>query len=447
VTPRAIFAHGIVGRADLPIPAALFGAAAAVVLAVSFAALAVGWTKPRLEAVRERRVVALPLAVDVVLGLVGLAAFCAVVYAGLAGTSVEAENLAPTAIYVAFWVGIPVLSLVFGDVFRLLSPWRAVGRATGTLVRRFGGEDMAEPLPYPDRLGRWPAVAGLVLFAFAELAWGRGQDPQTLAICAIAYFAVQVVGMGLFGVEAWSRNGDAFGVYFGLFGSLSPFARRAGALVWRPPLSGAVGLTRPAGTVALLAVAIGTTTFDGASEGPLFSSVVPHLQDFFVSLGASKATGLQNGFLIGLLVTYVLVWGLFALGVAGMPRRDGTARRFVHTLIPIVAAYVVAHYFSLLVFNGQSLYGLVSDPLGDGSDLFGTSGSGVDYNAVSATAIWYVQVGALIAGHVAALALAHDRALTDYGSAREATRSQVVMLVMMIAFTCLGLWLLSVVNS
>jgi hypothetical protein len=62
---------------------------------------------------------------------------------------------------------------------------------------------------------------------------------------------------------------------------------------------------------------------------------------------------------------------------------------------------------------------------------------------ISATGIWYVQVGALVTGHVAGLVLAHDRALELYGSAREATRSQVLMLVLMVAFTCLGLWLLS----
>jgi hypothetical protein len=62
---------------------------------------------------------------------------------------------------------------------------------------------------------------------------------------------------------------------------------------------------------------------------------------------------------------------------------------------------------------------------------------------VSATGIWYVQVGALIIGHVGALVLAHDRALEVYGSAGAAIRSQVVMLVLMVLFTCLGLLLLS----
>jgi hypothetical protein len=90
---------------------------------------------------------------------------------------------------------------------------------------------------------------------------------------------------------------------------------------------------------------------------------------------------------------------------------------------------------------------LSSDPLGEGSDLLGTADATIDYNAVSAQAIWYVQVGALVIGHVAGLILAHDRAIALYKDPREATRSQYWMLLIMIGFTSLGLWLLSAINS
>ncbi|MEA2295025.1 MAG: hypothetical protein QOE86_2664 [Solirubrobacteraceae bacterium] len=451
ILSRAIFAHGIVGRADLPIPATYFGVAAAIVLVISFASLAVGWTRPRLETVTERPLFRLPFAVEVVLGAVGVAVFAVAVYAGLAGTDIETENLAPTVIYVIFWVGVPVLSLVAGDVWRLLSPWRVVGRAVGALVQRAGGEDAAEPLPYPARLGRWPAFAGIVGFALVELCWGRGTEPTMLAILALVYFAVQVVGMGLYGVEPWTRNGDAFGVYFGLFAALSPIGRRPdGTVVLRSPLSGAPHVARPPGTVALLCAGIGSTTFDGAKEGPLFGSIVPHLQDFFTGIGLSKGAALEWTFVVGLVVCIALVAALYGLGVLGMGGDLAVgerARAFVHTLIPIAAAYVVAHYFSLLAYQGQAAWWLASDPLGDGSDWFGTAGGTIDYSVVSATAIWYVQVAALVIGHVSGLVLAHDRALALYRSPRGATRSQIVMLVVMVAFTSLGLWLLSVSNS
>ncbi len=442
--PGPVLGHGIVGRADLPIPGVYFGVAAAVVLVVSFATLAAGWTRPRLEAPRERPLFRVPFAAEVVLGLLGVALFVFTVHAGIAGTDVAGENWAPTAVYVLLWVGVPVLSLLLGDVFRVLSPWRAVGRATGAVTRRLLGPDGGEPLVYPERLGRWPAALGLLAFAVVELVWGRGNEPQVIAILALAYFAVQCVGMGLYGVEAWTRNGDALGVYFGLFGRLAPLGRRAdGTLVLRPPLGAAPGMLRPAGTVALLCVAIGSTTFDGAIEGPLFGSVVPDVQEALTGIGLSPGAALEWTFALGLLLCILLVAGLYRLGTLG----PGGPRAFVHSLIPIAAAYVVAHYFSLLAYQGQAGWWLLSDPLGDGSDLFGTAGGSIDYGVVSATAIWYVQVAALVLGHVAALVLAHDRALVVAGSPRAAVRSQVAMLVVMVGFTSLGLWLLSVANA
>jgi hypothetical protein len=445
-----LFAHGIVGRADLPIPVALFGAAAAAVLVASFVALAAGWSRPRLERIRERPLARVPLAVEVVLGAVGVFVFAVAAYAGLAGTDDQRDNLAPIAVYTGFWVGVPFATLLLGDVFRLLSPWRALGRLTGWTAARLARGAMPEPLPYPARLGQWPAAAGIVGFVICELCWAAAKDPQPLAVLMLVYLAIQFVGMSLYGVEAWTRNGDAFGVWFGLLARLAPFRRRAdGRMVVRPPFAGATGLVVIAGTTGLLLAAIGSTGFDGAREGPLFNGVVTDFQDVFTSLGATKGFGLELAFVVGLAIALAAVTAIWWIGLFGMPLRGlrlsriELGRRFAHTLIPIAAAYLVAHYFSLLAYQGQDLWRLASDPLGDGSDLFGGADSTIDYSVVSATGIWYVQVGALVVGHVAALVLAHDRALTVYGSARAAARSQVVMLVVMVLFTLLGLWLLS----
>jgi hypothetical protein len=146
---------------------------------------------------------------------------------------------------------------------------------------------------------------------------------------------------------------------------------------------------------------------------------------------------------------------VYLLGVRGMRSVPGapslaTLRSgFAHTLIPIALAYLVAHYFSLFVFQEQAQFGyLLSDPLGTGhTDLFGTAGSGIDFKLLSANTIWYVQVGSLIAGHVIGLTLAHDRALVYWPDYRKATASQYWMLAVMVAFTCFGLYLLSVSNG
>jgi hypothetical protein len=353
---------------------------------------------------------------------------------------------------VLLWVGVPFVSLVFGDVFRLLSPWRAIGRAVGWVVARVAP---AEPLDYPERLGRRPAMAGVFLFGVIELCWAAGREPQTLAILGLVYLVAMFVGMSLYGVEPWSRNADPFGVYFGIFASLAPVARRDGVLYARPPVVGAVQLDPVRGTVALVIASIGITAFDGGSEGDVFNSVAPHLQDFFHSLGFDIARALELTFLLGLIVTIALVaafyWGaIWGMGQHGLRRpmtRGELGRSFAHTLVPIAAAYVVAHYFSLLAYNGQDIVRLASDPLGDGSDLFGGADRRIDYSVVSATAIWYVQVGALVIGHVSALVLGHDRALALYEDAKAGTRSQIVMLILMVCFTCLGLYLLSASNQ
>ena len=90
---------------------------------------------------------------------------------------------------------------------------------------------------------------------------------------------------------------------------------------------------------------------------------------------------------------------------------------------------------------------ITPDPLGNGSNVFGTASAHIDYGVISGKGIWYVQVAALVVGHVSGLILAHDRALTVYSRVREATRSQYWMLVVMVGFTSLGLWLLSAVRQ
>ncbi|MSW84345.1 MAG: fenitrothion hydrolase [Actinobacteria bacterium] len=452
LTPAAAGAHGIAQRADLPIPTWLFAWGASLVLLASFAALAVLWPRPRLQAVRERVLVRLPLALELFAGALGVVSFALVVYAGLAGNQTATANLAPTAIFVVLWVGFPVASALFGDVFAALSPWRAVGRGVGFIATRLGAGALPAPMAYPARLGRWPAVLGILAFVSLELIDVHRDDPSRLAVIALLYAAVMLVGMSLYGAEAWCRNGDAFGVTFATFARLSPLHGERRELRLRPPLAGAPGLPQVPGATALILVLIGTTSFDGFSQGDVWTGedgLAERLTRTFGDIGFGREAAIQLASTAGLLAMVLLVAGLYRLGVAGMRSvgRDHTsaelARRFGHTLIPIALAYLVAHYFSLLIFQGQALGYLASDPLGHGADLFGTADWTIDYGVVSANAIWYVQVGALVVGHVCGLILAHDRALATWSSPRTAMRSQYWMLSVMVAFTCLGLWLLS----
>jgi hypothetical protein len=455
----SFIAHGLVARSDLPIPEWLFGWAAAMVLVVSFVALAVLWPEPRLEREHWRPLpggVGRALGsrpVEIACGAIGAFLLAVVIYVGLRGTQSPTANFAPTFIYVIFWLGLVPASVLLGDVFKTFNPWRAIGRAVGWLAGKVARADLPAPLAYPDRLGHWPAAAGIFAFAVMELVASNGDRPESLAIATLIYSALTFVAMALYGVETWIARGEAFSVYFNLFSRLSPVETRDGVVGLRRPLSGLAALKPGAGTVPLLAVMIGSVTFDGASEASIWTGMAPDIASFWQDAGLSPQRALEVTFLIGLIGTIAIIYAFYRLGVLGAKSVGGgfttgrLGRAFVHSLVPIALAYVAAHYFTLLLFQGQAISFLASDPLGDGSDLFGTANSQVDYTLIGANGTWYWQVGFVVAGHVAALTLAHDRALAIYDQAKLAVRSQYWMLAVMIGFTSLALWLLSQANA
>ena len=453
--PAAASAHGIVGKADLPIPVWLFSWAAAIVLVVSFVALSTMWTRPQLQREQRKRLMRMPAAVPWLASLVGVALFALVLYSGFAGAQVADANFSVTFIYVIFWVGVPVSSAFFGDLFRVLSPWRSCARAIRWAGRRVApGIFRRAPLRYPQWLGMWPSVAVVVGFAWLELVYVDRDRPSTLAALSLAYFLLMLAGMALFGIEEWSSQADGFSAYFNLLSRMSVLCSdEHGVIYSRRLLSGLTGMPVRRGTIGLVCAIIGTTTFDGFSNGGVWRHLEPNLESFFSNLSFNQTPAQELAYSTGLVMCVLLIGVIFQLGVIGVRSvsdRFGDAelrRTFAHTLVPIGFAYVLAHYFSLLIWQGQAIGYLASDPLGNGANLFGTSSYEIDYTIISYAAIWYVQIAALVSGHVGGLALAHDRALSIYPDAEEAIRSQYWMLAVMVAFTSFGLWLLSAVGT
>jgi hypothetical protein len=459
------FAHALASRQDLPIPAWLFAWAASIVLIVSFFALSAAWRKPQFEDEHRRPFgdrlssALLSLPVQILCGAIGVFLLGVAVYAGLRGTEAPDRNFALTFIFVTCWLGFPFFSAIFGDLFRPFNPWRALGRAFGGAFARLAGQRPAH-LAYPERLGRWPAAVGLLAFVWIEVVYGRTSivsvdiQPHAVAVAALVYSVYTLAMMSVFGVEKWCERGEAFSVYFGMFSRLGIFGARDGRLYRRRPFSAATSWAVVPGSAAVVIASIAATSFDGAQDGA-FKDAIEKTFEWFTDRGMGLTTGLRLTDTIFMLLTYAGVGLIYLLGVRGMRTVPGapsfkTLRTgFAHTLIPIALAYLVAHYFSFFVFQEQAQFGyLLSDPLGTGhTDLFGTVTNEVDYKLLSANAIWYVQVAALVIGHVIGLMLAHDRALVYWPDYRKATASQYWMLAVMVAFTCFGLYLLSVANG
>jgi hypothetical protein len=458
-------AHALIARKDLPIPAWLFAWGASIVLIVSFFALSAAWREPRFEKEHWRPVgtglsrALLSAPMQILCGVIGVFLLCVSVYTGLRGTEAPDRNFALTFLFVTVWLGFPLFSVIFGDVFRPFNPWRTVGRVVGGVFSTVAAQRPAH-LPYPKALGQWPAAVGLLAFVWLEVVYGAnggvavGLSPHAAGLAALLYSLYTLVMMALFGVEQWCRTGEVFSVYFGMFSQLSPFGVKDGRLGRRRPMSASTHWATVPGSAAVVIASIASTSFDGAQEGAYKSALIQTFE-WLSEAGLGLLASLRLADTIFMLLTFAGVALVYLIGVRGMSTVQGAPplkklrTGFAHTLIPIAFAYLVAHYFSLFVFQEQAQFTyLLSDPLGTATtNLFGTASSGIDFKVLSANAIWYVQVGALVIGHVAGLTLAHDRATAYWGDYRQAARSQYWMLAVMVAFTCFGLYLLSVGNA
>ena len=447
-------AHGIGGVRDLPVPESFFFTTAAIVLVVSFVLLGLLWKRPLLEAHAEGR--ALPGSLSrillsgplrLLLQLVSVGLFALTLATALFGTAVDLLNFAPTFVYVIFWLGIPLLSILFGNVWRALSPWRALADWAVWLVERSGRE--ARPvLEWSERLGRYPAAVALLSFVALELANPRPAYPRTLAIATALYSYWALAGMAVYGRDAWTRGGEGFAVAFELLSRIAPVAVRDGTVVVRWPFTGLGGAEPVRGALVFVAVMLGSTSFDGFERTAMWQNLV---NDVRIHLADSpqRTVDLATTFVnLGGLALFVSGVALTYFAAVSAARALVRAQRslvpdFVLSLVPISAAYLVAHYFSLFVIQGQFIITLASDPFGRGWDLFGTRDFAPNLAIVAPNTVWYVQVGALVVGHVAGLAIAHDRAVAVFERRRDALRSQYPMLALMLLYTVGGLWLLS----
>ena len=455
-------AHGLGGRADLPIPVWLFGWVAAVVLVLSFVGLGALWREPRLAKSATRAApawlsaIVSSRAVSLLLGTIGVFLLAVTIWSGFAGTQIATANFAPIFVYVIFWLGLVPASIFFGDVFAAVNPWRALGRGTGWLLSKTLGEPTPSAVPYPKGLGIAPAAVGLFAFAWLELVAKDGELPRNVAAATLVYTCLTIVAMAVYGVEPWMRRGETFSVYFNLIGRISPLARENGRVVLRWPFAGLARYEPPRGLAVFVAIMIGTVSFDGLQEGPVWTKIGPELEGAFDGVFGELGARLLSDSL-GLVLMIAIIWAFYRLGVeavryatrADSERRSAgeIARTFAPSLIPIGVAYLGAHFITLLLIEGQSIASLVSDPLGRGWNIFGTQSSGINFGLIGATNTWYLQVSLVVAGHVAGLALAHERALELWGDSKAATRSQLGMLVVMIGLTSFALWLLAKANA
>ena len=460
--PTFASAHGFGQRYDLPVPLGLFmlGAGASVVL--SFLGMGL-FVRKKHESVDYP---SCDLLASPLLGWMGGAGFlsviralsvvlfCVMLAAGFWGTDEPAKNIAPTLIWIIWWVGLAYVCALAGNLWSLVNPWDITFSWAETLYRKMGrGGSLSLERPFPERLGVWPALYLFLWFAWAEIVWPNNDVPRNLSLAALGYSIITWAGMFVHGKKAWLERGEAFSIIFDVMSRFSVTEARAsedGRREWRlrPPAAGLLNTDGMSNSMmALVVLMLATVSFDGFTETPLWHLLRAGIYEGVVWVGRDALLVADTIALIAAPALFLGVYYLFCIlmrAMSGSTLSTGEfARLFVLSLVPIAIGYHVAHYFSFLFIQGQRIIPLLSDPFGVGWNLWGTAAYKVDIGIIGAKTTWYASIAAIVIGHICAVYLAHVTALRALENRFAAVRSQYPMLVLMVGYTMVSLWIIA----
>jgi len=421
--PTAVLAHGLNPTYTSRLPLAVYLAGAAATVALSFLFVLV--RDIRAERPTDVRAATLPpAAIRYGTRAIGLIGWAWIIAQGIVGGVGEGE-VATLFLWVFGWVGVAMLSALVGPVWQFLDPFSTLHDIGLAIMRRsrIAGWDIAD---YPARLGRWPAAIGFAYIIWLELV--MRPDPATLFIVLVGYTALTLAMMAQFGRDTWRSNGEVFTVWFRLLGRLAPYALadEDGRVRRR---SFASGLLEPGWTlpdIVIVALGVGSILFDGLSQTQIWF-------DLFGLQGPGVQTFLLGGFL-----------GLIVLAALAVTRFVGVAATGAG-LLPIAVGYLIAHYLTYFLIDGQRILIALSDPFQQGWDLFGTAFHDVSGSWLPPGLVWTVQLAAVVGGHMLGAWGGHVVAALEAPRAMSAgtlrTR-QVPLAVVMVALTTLTLWAL-----
>jgi len=428
--------HGIASRRDLPLPFSFVVAGAVLALVISFAILIFAWRTPRFKRVGGRDLPRVTAVVDSpVVKLIARALVLATyAWAGLA--MMAGQDLLTNPIFgfvfVWMWVGLVPISLLLGQFWRATNPLRTIHRGLCAIARVDPEQGL---ISLPAGIGVWPAAIGLFGFGWLELVQPDRTTLAVLRVWALAWLVILVLGAIVFG-QRWIGAADPFEVYASTIAQMSIFRRVGDQLRFVNPLAGLNAWRAPPGATAVVAALLGSTAFDSFTNTSWWIQTVQNSALPTVLWGTA-----------GLLTMIIIVFVTFSLGAAWMGRYgDRPAweypRLMVGSLLPIVLGYVVAHYATLLIVEGQRVAINFSDPLGRGWNTFGSAEMGVNSAIFNhPTGIAVMQACAIVGGHVFGIICAHEKAVALLPPDR-AVRGQLPLLLVMIGYTCAGLLLL-----
>ena len=474
LAPQLVTAHALRGVFTLPVPLGLYLAAAGSAVAASFmvAVLVVRPAGPIASYPARRLSAGLARIGSVVLQVIGLAWWLGTITIGLL---VDPISPFPAVLFwIGIWVGLPIATVLLGNAWPSLSPFRTLFGGLERLARLVGLSRLDAGLRYPRALARWPATLLLAAAVFAELILLDGTRPTTIAALLGGYTLVTLIGMLLFGRIAWLRNAELFEVYLGWFGRVGPIGRRVvepqvcegcaegcdpAHCVDCPECAVAAdpgerraelrpwfaGLTEVGSAgwsdAAFIVLALAAVTFDGLSETAPWATVMTELFKALLPVIGPLNTVMvvQVIGLLGLWLAFLAAFGAASWLTQRLHDRDrqppplgSIVGAHAATLLPIAGGYLIAHYLTLVIQGVTWIPTLIADPLSTVAPLL---------EWIPISAVWYLSVSAIVIGHIAAVVLAHRRALSD--SATRPILAGLPLVLLMIGYTVLSLWIIA----
>ena len=456
--PLGVGAHSFDERYDLPIPLEFFLIGSAMILGLSFLLILIStqywsyfdrWKGQRTFSIPKSPLLGWPVYFFQAMSLLLLVV---VIAAGYFGPQNPLMNLAPTFIWINWWVGFSLCISLVGNFWPLINPWSILFDCLHKALQYFGIKRRFPILALPDAVGVYPATFFLLVWGWMEVVYPIAFVPQKITTFALIWTIVSMLGMTVFGKTAWIKQFDFFSICFNLLGEFGVlgFQAHPSRVTIRLPGRGILlsgdHYDAPKGLTAFIIAMLIIVLFDGIHG----SGAWPFFQEALSKIGLDPSLG--NGYLegtIGLITLWLSFFGAYYFAcwvshqIVSLISIVQIIQLFSRPLIPIAIAYLFAHNFSSLLNQGQSIIFLISDPLGLGWNLFGGAQYRPVIGLIDVSQIWYLAVCSIILGHVIALVLTHAYAMRISSSAKTATLMTIPQTIFMILLTMMSLIILA----
>ncbi len=453
ILPKPTFAHAFGQLYNLPVPFWLYLYGAAAALIISFLVIGYFFNKssrefnyPKFEIPKNISGLIFQSWFIAGLKITSLFFFLLTVLTGIFGIDSAYSNFNMTFFWIVFLLGLTYLTALIGNLWSIINPWKILVE----LGEKLTSQQALGIFNYPRKLSYWPAVVIYFFLIWWELVGGT--SPAKLSILIIQYTLINLTGVIAIGKRNWFSYCEFFSVFFRLISKVAPIEASSGKIYLRPPFVGLVNnKAKHFSLLIFILFMLSSTAFDGFSSTTPWLRLSYRLETIAGSfLGENSLLTFQGVKTLGLAVSpiiflyvYLVLIAIAKVFTASRQTVLELSRQFAFTLIPIALVYNIAHYYTLLLTEGQHIIRLISDPFGYGWNLFNTANFAPNIGIVGANFVWHSQVLAILLGHVVAVFLAHLVSLRIFPSHQKALISQFPMLALMVIYTVTGLWILS----